>query len=162
MFITTDPFDTSAPQHSASASTTFMTPTADGRALVAAAIAILDRFWRDGFSWRKAGVMLLDLSPAGHIQPTLFTNHVTSNGLMKAVDRINDRFGRGTIGLGLSARDAGWRMRQEQLSPHYTTRWQDIPSVRMIEKVSSGAEAGAIAAPEPLEKIRSQRPSPPG
>ena len=162
VFITTDPFDTSAPQHSASASTTFMTPTADSRALVAAAIAILDRLWRDGFSWRKAGVMLLDLSPAGHIQPTLFTNHVTSNGLMKAVDRINDRFGRGTIGLGLSARDAGWRMRQEQLSPHFTTRWQDIPSVRMIEKVSSGAEAGAIATPKPLEKIRSQRPPPPG
>ena len=106
--------------------------------------------------------MLLDLSPAGHIQPTLFTNHVTSNGLMKAVDRINDRFGRGTIGLGLSAKDAEWRMRQEQLSPHYTTRWQDIPRVRMIEKVSSGAEAGAIAATEPLERIRSRCPSPPG
>ena len=106
--------------------------------------------------------MLLDLSPAGEIQPTLFTNHVASNGLMKAVDRINDRFGRGTIGLGLSARDAEWRMRQEQLSPHYTTRWQDIPRARMIEKVSSGAEAGAIAAPKPLEKIRSQRPPPPG
>ena len=53
-------------------------------------------------------------------------------------------------------------MRQEQLSPHYTTRWQDIPRARMIEKVSSGAEAGAIAAPKPLEKIRSQRPPPPG
>ncbi|MBM3535829.1 MAG: DUF4113 domain-containing protein, partial [Alphaproteobacteria bacterium] len=29
---------------------------------------------------------------------------------MKAVDRINDRFGRGAVGLGLSAKNAEWRM----------------------------------------------------
>jgi hypothetical protein len=33
--------------------------------------------------------------------------------------------------LGLAAKDAEWRMRQGQLSPHYTTRWKEIPKVRM-------------------------------
>jgi DNA polymerase V len=132
VFITTDPFDTSAPQRSASASSTFMSPTADSRAVVAAAIGIFERIWRDGFAWRKAGVLLLDLSSADDIQPTLFTNRIAgSDALMKAVGRINDRYGRGAIGLGLAAKDAEWRMRQGQLSPHYTTRWKEIPKVRM-------------------------------
>jgi DNA polymerase V len=140
VFIATDQFDTSAPQHSASASTTFMTPSADSREVVGAAIGILERIWRDGFSWRKAGVLLLDLSSAADIQPTLFTNHIADRELMKAVDRINDRFGRGTVGLGLSAKDAAWRMRQEQLSPHYTTRWNDIPSVRLAADIRRGGD----------------------
>ena len=63
--------------------------------------------------------------------PTLFANQIVDTGLMRAVDRINDRFGRGTVGLGLSEKAAAWRMRQEQLSLHYTTRWQDIPSARL-------------------------------
>jgi DNA polymerase V len=107
---------------------------------VGAAIGILERIWRDGFSWRKAGVLLLDLSSAADIQPTLFTNHIADRELMKAVDRINDRFGRGTVGLGLSAKDAAWRMRQEQLSPHYTTRWNDIPSVRLAADIRRGGD----------------------
>ncbi|MCX7313770.1 MAG: DUF4113 domain-containing protein, partial [Alphaproteobacteria bacterium] len=135
VFISTDQFDTSAPQHSASASSTFMTPTADSRAIVAAAIRIFERIWREGFAWRKAGVLLLDLSSAEDIQPTLFTDQVSnSDGLMKAVDRINDRFGRGAVGLGLSVKEAEWRMRQDQLSPRYTTRWPEIPRVRISDE----------------------------
>ena len=45
---------------------------------------------------------------------------------MQAMDGINERFGRGSIALGLTARDAEWRMRQERLSPRYTTRWRDL------------------------------------
>ena len=137
VFITTDPFDTSAPQHSASASTTFMSPTADSRAVVTAALRILERIWRDGYAWRKAGILLLDLLSAQNAQPNLFTVQTNqSDRLMKAIDRINDRFGRGAVGLGLSAKNAEWRMRQDRLSPHFTTRWREIPRVR-IDNVSS-------------------------
>jgi DNA polymerase V len=109
-----------------------MSPTADSRAIVAAAMRIFDRIWREGFAWRKAGILLLDLSSEADVQPNLFSNQTTgSDGLMEAVDRINDRFGRGSVGLGLSAKNAEWRMRQDQLSPHYTTRWKEIPNVRM-------------------------------
>ena len=71
--------------------------------------------------------MLLDLSPAGELVGSLFEDGPLENGrLMQAVDRINGRFGRGSIGLGLAARTAEWRMRQERLSPRYTTRWRDL------------------------------------
>ena len=62
--------------------------------------------------------MLLDLSPAGDLVGSLFQDEPLENGrLMQAVDRINGRFGRGSIGLALTARTAEWRMRQERLSP---------------------------------------------
>ena len=71
--------------------------------------------------------MLLDLSPAGDAVGSLFQDGPLENGrLMQAMDGINERFGRGSIALGLTARDAEWRMRQERLSPRYTTRWRDL------------------------------------
>ena len=53
------------------------------------------------------------------------------DGLMDALDQINARFGRGKARLGLAGKNAEWRMRQENLSPSFTTRWNDLPSVRM-------------------------------
>ena len=132
VFINTDPFASAAPQHSASASTNFISPTADSRVIVEAAMRIFDRIWCEGFAWRKAGIVLLDLSSGADVQPNLFSNLTSGgNNLMKAVDQINGRFGRGSVGLGFSAKNAEWRMRQDQLSPHYTTRWKEIMQVRM-------------------------------
>ena len=50
---------------------------------------------------------------------------------MEAIDQINARFGRGKARLGLAGKNAEWRMRQDNLSPSFTTRWNDLPSVRM-------------------------------
>ena len=47
--------------------------------------------------------------------------------LMKAVDSVNDRFGRGTVrSAAEGAFDAFWHMRRQKMSPHYTTRWDDM------------------------------------
>ena len=50
--------------------------------------------------------------------------------LMTAIDRINARWGRGTLTLGVEQLSHGWAMRQERLSPRYTTRWEDVPIAR--------------------------------
>ena len=130
--IATDRFDTAAPQYTTAASAAFPAPTADSRVIVAAALRILERLWREGFAYRKAGVMLLDLSPADDAVGSLFQDGPLENGrLMQAMDGINERFGRGSIALGLTAKDAEWRMRQERLSPRYTTRWRDLAAARI-------------------------------
>ena len=53
------------------------------------------------------------------------------DGLMAALDEINTRFGRGKARLGLAHKGGEWRMRQENLSPSFTTRWGDIPAAKM-------------------------------
>ena len=109
-----------------------MSPTADSRAVVAAALRVFDRIWKGGVPYRKAGVLLLELSSSKDVMPSLFDDRINgSEPLMKAIDKMNSRFGRGSIGLGLSPKSAKWRMRQERLSPRYTTRWADIPHAQI-------------------------------
>ena len=132
VFIRTDPFNPNARQKSLSGSVSFDQPTSDTRAISNATARILDRIWRDGFAWKKAGVMLLDLSAKGTASPSLFdaiSRH--DDGLMQAMDTLNARYGRGSIRLGLSSKDADWRMRRDNLSPSFTTKWGDLACVRM-------------------------------
>ncbi len=130
VFIRTDKHDDKTAPYSTGAMETFITSTADSRVIVAAALRVFERIWRDGIPYRKAGVLLLELSPETEVMPSLFDDRPSdSSPLMNAIDRVNYRFGRGSVGLGLSNKSAKWRMRQERLSPRYTTRWADIPRV---------------------------------
>jgi DNA polymerase V len=132
LFMDTDRFDRDTPQQSASGSASFMVPTADSREVVATALRIFENIWKDGFAWRKAGVMLLDLAFPAEVQSSLFDAPPGQpDGLMTAIDRINKRFGRGSVGLGLVAKAGSWHMRREHLSPCFTTRWSDIPKVTL-------------------------------
>ena len=70
------------------------------------------RAWPTG----KAGVVLLDLSSEDSVAPTLFPE-APSDHLMRAVDSINARHGRGAHRLGAAATGAAWRMRQQHRSP---------------------------------------------
>ena len=132
VFVRTDRHDDDTQPYSASALETLMTPTNDSRTLVAAALRVFDRIWRDGIKYRRAGVLLMDLSSAQDVIPSLIDDRKPGgDDLMKAIDRMNGRFGRGAVHLGLSSHDASWRMRQDHLSPRYTTRWEDIPRARI-------------------------------
>ena len=131
LFIRTDPFDQNAVQKSVSGSATLQRPTSDTRAITDAVLRIFERIWRDGYGWRKAGVLLLDLAASSDVPASLFDVVEQPDGLMEAIDQINARFGRGKARLGLAGKNAEWRMRQDNLSPSFTTRWNDLPSVRM-------------------------------
>jgi DNA polymerase V len=51
------------------------------------------------------------------------------NRLMKAIDGLNTRFGRGTIKVSGGGLRDEWGMRQERKSPDYTTDWSALPVV---------------------------------
>ena len=48
---------------------------------------------------------------------------------MQAYDNINHRMGRDTVRLTVQGQDRRWKMKQEQLSPCYTTRMTEILEV---------------------------------
>jgi len=53
--------------------------------------------------------------------------------LMAAMDRLNGRFGKGTLHMASSGLDDHhrlWGMRQERRTPHYTTRWDEVAVAR--------------------------------
>ena len=52
---------------------------------------------------------------------------------MRAMDAVNDRFGRGTLTVGTASlcQETGrrWTMRQERRTPRYTTCWDELLTV---------------------------------
>ena len=75
--------------------------TSDSAKLIGAALAGLAAIWRDGYRYKKAGVVLLDLHPAAAVQEGLFDKKDDARRvtLMRTVDRLNIRFGRDTVSL---------------------------------------------------------------
>lgn len=76
-------------------------------------------------------MLLLDLAAKGTAPLSLFDAVAPKDdGLMLAMDSINQRYGRGSIRLGLARKDQDWRTRLENLSPSFTTKWADLACVR--------------------------------
>jgi DNA polymerase V len=50
--------------------------------------------------------------------------------LMKALDDVNDRFGKKTMVLASEGMKQAWRLRADHRSPRYTTRMEDLPVVK--------------------------------
>ena len=131
VFIHTSPFRP-PPHYSRNVTVPLRRPTADSQQLVAAAVLGLRAIYKPGFNYIKAGVMLLDLQDSRIEQQELDLEPEAEprSGLMAAMDRLNDRYGRGTVLLasaGLEGTKRSWTMRQSLLTPQYTTRWEDVP-----------------------------------
>lgn len=120
-------FKANAP--SASRSARLSPATNDPRVIVALATRLAETLFEPGRSYTKCGVLLEDLCSTAALQGDLFAvADPRASELLAAVDDINARFGRGTIGLaaqGLGARQ--FDTRRSQKSPAWTTRLAEIP-----------------------------------
>lgn len=87
--------------------------------------------YRDGYAYKKAGVILDNFTPESDHQTTLFeTTNERHKLLMRAVDNINTTFGQHKIKLASQDFKRIWKMKQEMLSPRYTTQLSDLVVVK--------------------------------
>ena len=106
--------------------------------LVAAARRYAEAAWKGpinqnqtGYAYAKAGVMLDDLLPIAERPLTLFEPHEPrSPELMRALDAVNDRFGKKSLVIAREGFKNRSGMRQQYRSPRYTTRISDVPVIR--------------------------------
>lgn len=97
------------------------------------ALRVLEAIHRDGFLYKKCGVMLMDLSPNTRRQGTLFDAgppKEASAKAMAALDALNERYGRDTVHLGSAGVRQRWAMRSDNKTPRYTTHWDELPRAR--------------------------------
>lgn len=130
VFLRTNPFNPDAPQYSANQHITFGVPTDDTRVIADRAIQLIRYLYREGYVYKKAGVMLTGLTDAANQQTDLFTDTEAQNKsaqLMKAMDEINSRFGRDSVICASSGYNRTWSMKCSNRSPKYTTCWDDLP-----------------------------------
>jgi DNA polymerase V len=103
--------------------------------ITSVAVGLLESIFRDGFPYRKAGVVLSNFVSADLSWPDLFEPGSGKPGrseLYGAVDDINRRFGRNTIGTlaeGSALVKKSWT-KCARRSPSYTTDWEQIPGAR--------------------------------
>jgi len=128
VFVETNPFREQDAQYSNGMNVSLAESTDDSRRIVAAALYGLKRIYRDGYLYKKAGVMLLNLGSADVRQASLLFQHDDrSEKVMSVLDSINGKFGRNTMFLGSSGIEQSWAAVFEHKTPKYTSRWDELP-----------------------------------
>jgi len=108
--------------------------TADTTIFSAVSKMVVDQLFDFSKTYKKAWVMLTGIVPESEIQAELFNPSGYSSRqhkLMESMDAVNARFGKQTMmiaGAGVGSNQS-WRMKQEHLSPRYTTRWDELMNV---------------------------------
>jgi DNA polymerase V len=133
VFIYTNPFKVDRKQYNGYKVLELPTATNDTLEIVKMALKGLESIYRKDCIYKKAGVIVHDTLPESQLQLNIFdkVDRVKRKSLMKAYDSINHRMGRDTVRLTVQGYDRKWRMKQEQLSPCYTTRMTEILEVRV-------------------------------
>ena len=83
--------------------------------------------FRAGYHYKKAGVILSEISKASVYQADMFSAILEKPELMQTLDLINARYGKGTLRLSRDGSRHSWKMLQENKSPEYTTNWDEFP-----------------------------------
>ncbi|MBN2766313.1 MAG: Y-family DNA polymerase [Paludibacteraceae bacterium] len=132
VFLHTNGFRDDQPQYNKNIVIKLPYATNSSIELVKFAVMALERIFVQGYGYKKAGVIVGDFSHQDNQQLSIFDNrNVKHIELMKAVDKINHSIGQQKIRL--AAQDIGrvWKMKQEKLSPRYTTNINEIITVKL-------------------------------
>lgn len=105
--------------------------TADSGRLITAALEGLNAVYDSDFAYQKAGVTLIGITDIAAWQLSLIGSDDQREKkveLMRQVDALNTRYGKGTVWQGTEARSkASWQSKSQQRSPRYTTQLSELP-----------------------------------
>jgi DNA polymerase V len=106
-------------------------PTSITSELIKPAIELLEQLFTKGLVYEKAGVIFTKLVPDGSLQGNFFAPASTNEQrfLMSKVDNINFSMRNELVKFASSGINRPWKMKQELLSPKYTTRWNELKIV---------------------------------
>lgn len=144
VFIDTNHFRQDLPQYGNSSSKSFLTPVNSTQEIVSGALECVQKIFRTGYKYKRAGVIVSCIDKESPVQTDFFDYDASRRKKLKrltaAVDNINKVNGSEAIVLGSqqytrkegkgkagSFRDA---IKHDFRSPNYTTRWQDILTVK--------------------------------
>jgi len=108
-------------------------PTNDTRKLLASAQKILSKIWLEGEQYQKAGVILNNFCSNKTNQFDMFSNYtmqLKNEKLMKTIDKINNSHNCKLFFASQGVKGQ-WHMKQQFLSPAYTTQIKDIANVKI-------------------------------
>lgn len=132
VFIHTNRFRDDLPQYSRNILIQLPFSTNSSIEIAKYAVLGLKLIFRSGYAYKKAGVIVQNFTPESGRQLSIFQeSDQRHQKLMEAMDQINASFGQQKIKLASQDLKRLWKMRQEKLSPRYTTRLSDIITINL-------------------------------
>lgn len=132
VFIRTNRHRENLPQYSRNIVVKLPFPTNSSIELTQFAMQALRCIYKQGYAYKKAGVVVQDFSQENGLQQNLFENRNEKHiPLMEVIDKMNAQFGQQKIRLAAQDTQRVWKMKQERLSPRYTTRISDIITIKV-------------------------------
>ena len=131
VFLITNEFK-EGPQYSNALTLRLPVATDTTNELIRAALQGIRKIYREGYQYKKAGVMLMGLVPLNRVQSDLFDSQSRerSKRLMGALDAVNERWGSGTLAYASSGISKKWKTQFHRRSPAYTTQWDELPLIQ--------------------------------
>ena len=111
----------------------FPTPTSNTGRMLSAITPKLRGLFVPGRRYKKSGVMFFGLESEDNRQCDLFADTASEEKdgrLSAAIDKINSKYGRGTIFHLSEGIRKPWQMKRDMLTPNYTTDWSQLPKVK--------------------------------
>ena len=108
----------------------FIMPTDNSCEMAQAINNVIDSIYSVGVRFYRCGVGAIELNSKEFIQPDLFMSDHYNSNLMACLDKVNHRYGDGTLTIATEGHHEKWQMRRSFLSPQYTSQWRDIPKIQ--------------------------------
>lgn len=106
-------------------------PTDSSLIISTQAVAAAKQLFKTGVQYKRAGIVVTGLVPNDAFQLDLFTSENPKHKpLMRVIDALNSKYKSHAIKLGNQDLQRTWKMKQERLSPKYTTNINDIITVK--------------------------------
>lgn len=103
--------------------------------LIAAGVKCIHAIYKEGYKFKKTGVVLLELSHKFNRQGNLLEldneNAIKKReSLMNLLDTVNNTFGKKSLSYASEGIEQPWKMNRNHKSPAYTTSWAELPQIR--------------------------------
>ena len=132
VFIRTSPFNKDKRYYSNSHTIELPIDTNNSLEIVKYALEALDKIYKPGHLYQKAGIILSKLKDADKFERNLLTPIIQKDlkRLMSAIDLTNTKYGRYSISLAQAGINKSWKMRRQHSSKIDTASFYDLPTIR--------------------------------
>ena len=133
IFVRTSPFQRNYGYYSNAETVDFPIATNNSIEIVKTAVNILEKIFKNGYQYQKAGVMLTGLCDDDR-KKNLFSSEKDEkiNSLMRSIDNTNYRYGRSTLSLASAGVQKKWNMKREYSSKIDTADFYSLPKIKAI------------------------------
>ncbi|MBC8386149.1 MAG: Y-family DNA polymerase [Candidatus Cloacimonetes bacterium] len=133
VYLTTNRFRQNEPQYANYESFQIPVPSAFTPDFLKPMTVLLKRLYRPGYKYKKVGIMISEImserqAPLDFFEPCYLDDR--RKIIMNCLDLINKKYNSNTLVYAGVGKEQKWKMRRDNLSPRYTTNWDELPVIK--------------------------------